>query len=141
MRFDAVPDYFYRQSGVIPYRIVDGEIEILLITSRKKNRWIIPKGVIEPYMTPQESAKQEAYEEAGVFGRVMNEPVGEYQSEKWGGTCTVTVYPMLVEKVYDEWMEQDFRKRKWMTPEKAAEKAGNKNIRELINIFVATYRS
>ena len=38
---------YIEQSGVIPYRIQEGKIEILLITSLKKKRWIIPKGIIE----------------------------------------------------------------------------------------------
>ena len=41
-------DYFCRQSGVIPYRVRKGNLEILLITSRRERRWIIPKGIIEP---------------------------------------------------------------------------------------------
>lgn len=139
MTFSIVPDYFYKQSGVISYRIKEGKLQILLITSRKKKRWIIPKGVIEPYMTPQQSAEQEAYEEAGVFGRITEGPVGVYEVEKWGGVCTVTVYPMQVTKVYEDWMESDFRKRKWMTPEKALEKCENKNIRQMIRNFMSVY--
>ena len=42
------PDYWYKQSAVIPYRKRDGKTKILLITSRSKNKWIIPKGIIEP---------------------------------------------------------------------------------------------
>jgi len=134
--FETVPDYFFKQSGVIPYRIHKGELEVLLITSRKKGKWIIPKGVIEPYMTPQESALQEAYEEAGVRGKIADSPVGIYEVEKWGGVCTVTVYAMKVTKVYDDWMESDFRKRAWMSPEKALKKVSKKDMRELISIFV-----
>lgn len=136
MTFSAVPDYFFRQSGVIPYRIKDGKLQILMITSRKSGKWIIPKGVIEPYMTPQQSAAQEAYEEAGIFGRVQDEPIGRYASEKWGGVCTVTVFPMLVTKEYAEWMEMKFRRRKWMSPERAAEKAGKKDIKNMIVRFI-----
>jgi 8-oxo-dGTP pyrophosphatase MutT (NUDIX family) len=141
MTFSTVPEYFYRQSGAIPYRVKEGELQILLITSRKRKKWIIPKGVVEPYMTPQESAAQEAYEEAGVFGRVWDEPVGVYEVEKWGGMCTVTVFPMLVSKVYEDWMEEDFRKRKWLKPEKAVALAGKKEVRDLINKFIKEFQS
>jgi len=139
MEYSPVPEYFYRQSGVIPYRVKEGRLQILLITSSKKKKWIIPKGVIEPYMSPQESAAQEAYEEAGIFGRVWDEPIGGYESEKWGGICTVTVFPMLVSKVYKDWPEEDQRKRKWMTPDEAYEKAGRKEIRKLIKKFAAEF--
>lgn len=139
MKFSPVPEYFFRQSGVVPYRIKDGELEILMITSRKNGKWIIPKGVVEPYMTPQQSAAQEAYEEAGIYGEVGDQPVGRYEVDKWGGVCTIVVYPMLVTKEYDDWMEKNFRKRRWMSPEKAAEKAGKKAVSEIISKFAAGF--
>ena len=57
----------FSQSAVIPYRISKKGLEILLITSLKKKNWIVPKGYIEFNLTPFESAKKEAYEEAGVL--------------------------------------------------------------------------
>lgn len=139
MEHSPVPEYFYRQSGAIPYRVKDGKLQIMLITSTRKKKWIIPKGVIEPYMSPQESAAQEAYEEAGIFGRVWDEPVGRYETDKWGDTCNVTVFPMLVTKVYKDWPEEDQRKRKWMSADEAYEKAGRKEIRKMIKKFAAEY--
>ena len=47
------PTAYLEQSAVIPYRSREGQLEILLITSRNSKRWIIPKGIIEPNMTPQ----------------------------------------------------------------------------------------
>lgn len=45
-------------------------IEILLITSRGTGRWVIPKGWPMGKKKPHEVASQEAWEEAGVRGRV-----------------------------------------------------------------------
>jgi 8-oxo-dGTP pyrophosphatase MutT (NUDIX family) len=59
------------QSGVIPYRIENGQIEVMVITSSTGKRWVIPKGLIEPDMTPQDSAAKEAWEEAGLLGKVF----------------------------------------------------------------------
>lgn len=36
----------FQQSGVIPYRINNDKIEVLLISIRKRQRWAIPKGGI-----------------------------------------------------------------------------------------------
>ena len=58
----------FSQSAVIPYRLSKNGLEILLITSLKRKHWIVPKGYIEFNLTPFESAKKEAYEEAGVLG-------------------------------------------------------------------------
>jgi 8-oxo-dGTP pyrophosphatase MutT (NUDIX family) len=111
-------DGFCRQSGVIPYRERKGELEILLITSRNKRRWIIPKGIIEHDFTARNSAAKEALEEAGVKGSVQSKPLGIYRLRKWGRTCTVKVYPMLVTRIFKVWEEAD-RDRKWVSLEKA----------------------
>jgi phosphohistidine phosphatase len=81
------PFWFYRQSGVIPCRISDGAIEVLLVSSRGGARWVVPKGVVEIGMSPVESACKEAYEEGGVRGNASEAPIGEYTSEKWGATA------------------------------------------------------
>jgi len=127
-----VPSWFYNQSGVIPFRIRDKVVEILLVTSRKGKRWVIPKGVIENNLKPNESAIKEAIEEAGIKGKIYKESVGTYTYKKWGGVCTVIVYPMLVEKLLNEW-EEDFRKRKWFDIENATSKIEEKKLANIIN--------
>ncbi len=57
----------FQQSGVIPYRIIEGKVEILLITTRKRQGWVIPKGGLCKGMSPHDSAAKEAWEEAGGF--------------------------------------------------------------------------
>jgi 8-oxo-dGTP pyrophosphatase MutT (NUDIX family) len=70
------PESIYRQSGAVPFRVRDGTIEVLLITSLTSGRWIIPKGIIEPPLSSAASAAQEAFEEAGVRGELSG-PVGQ----------------------------------------------------------------
>ena len=81
---DTTPRWMFRQSGVIPYRFKQGVLEILLITSQHRKRWVIPKGVIEPDLTAVESAIQEAWEEAGLTGRASEQTIGSYIYYKWG---------------------------------------------------------
>ncbi len=107
------PDYYYNQSAVIPFRRKGEDLKILMISSRKKKRWVIPKGIIEPELSPADSAAKEALEEAGIEGRVIPDPIGSYQYEKWGGVCTAQVFVMAVEKVLDQW-EESFRDRVWL---------------------------
>ncbi|MFQ5349418.1 MAG: NUDIX hydrolase [Thermoanaerobaculia bacterium] len=125
------PDWHYVQSAVIPYRQRRGGIEVLLITSRKRKRWVLPKGIREPYLSPAESAAKEAMEEAGVAGRVSAGPVGRYEYRKWGGTCSVEVFTMQVERVHDRWPEE-FRERSWLTPEEAAARVEEAELGQLL---------
>ena len=108
------PDWYYRQSAAVPWRRRShGGLEVLLVTTRKKKRWILPKGIVEPNLTPAASAAAEAWEEAGVRGIPDERPLGSYLHGKWGGTCTVEVFPFRVDAVMEHWPEQSFRERRW----------------------------
>ena len=62
-----------KQYGVLPYFQQSGKIKIILITSRISNQWIVPKGNRVPNKSKRESALLEAYEEAGLTGRLDKE--------------------------------------------------------------------
>ena len=126
------PDWFYRQSAVLPYRVSYGVPDVLLITSRKRKRWILPKGVVEPDLTPLESAVKEALEEAGIEGDVSPNGLGTYSYEKWGGVCTVEVFLMAVRTEFENWPEATFRRRDWMSFEVAAERVDEAELKKLI---------
>lgn len=133
------PNCYYKQSAVIPYKESKGKIEILLITSRSKKNWIIPKGIVEIGMSPDESASKEAYEEAGVKGLVGSTLIGIYDYEKWGGTCKVKVFPMLVEETLTKWPESDFRTRKWFPIKKAIKSVKKEKLSKILTEFKENY--
>ncbi|MFW6296494.1 MAG: NUDIX hydrolase [Halothece sp.] len=122
---------YFEQSGVIPYRIQDGKVEILLITSRKKKRWVIPKGLVETEMSSQDSAAKEAWEEAGIIGEVLPDLVGTYQYKKCGGICQVDVFLLRVERLLDEWLESD-REREWLSVKEAVKRLREKALKRII---------
>ncbi len=126
------PEWYYTQSAVIPFQKSEDGVQIMLITSRRKKRWIIPKGVIEPEMSPAESAAKEAFEEAGIRGRVFSEPIGEYQYQKWGGTCTVKVFSFEISEILDEWEESEFRERKFMSVKEACDAVNEQELKQII---------
>jgi 8-oxo-dGTP pyrophosphatase MutT (NUDIX family) len=130
-------DRIFPQSGVIPFRGTLQHLEILLVTSRSNKRWIIPKGLIEPGLSPQDSALQEAYEEAGIRGHIVGEELGHYQYRKWGGICVVTVYPMNVSEILKSWPESSMRSRKWFKLENCLNKIREKDLRNLIETLPA----
>lgn len=114
------------QAGAIPYRIVDGKLEVLLVTSRDTGRWVIPKGNVDDGMTPQSAACQEAWEEAGVTGEIAGKfPLGfvpYFKKLKDGSVCaaSIAVYPLLVDKQKSKWQEKSERTRSWFSPKEAA---------------------
>lgn len=126
------PPWIYRQSAVVPYRWKGDELEVLIISSSGGKRWVVPKGIVEPGLSPAASAAAEAGEEAGVEGDVGTTPLGRFRYEKWGGTCEVEVYPMAVHHELSEWPEASVRRRRWLPVDKAAEKVDRKKLRKLI---------
>ncbi|MGB5756155.1 MAG: NUDIX domain-containing protein [Acidimicrobiales bacterium] len=126
------PAWIYRQSGVVPYRWKDQDLEVLIISSRGGKRWVVPKGIVEPGMSPAASAAKEAREEAGVDGEVGETSLGSYRYRKWGGTCEVDVYPLRVRDELTEWPERNVRRRRWLPARKAARKVDQQKLRKII---------
>ena len=127
------PDHYYSQSAVIPYRrrLLSRRLEVCLITNRSGTRWIVPKGVVEPDMSPAQSAAKEAWEEAGLRGEVQNAELGRYRYRKWGGECEVSVYPMRVTQTLRNWPESH-RQRCWLSVEQAVARIGQEPLRALL---------
>jgi len=107
------PEFWYRQSAAAPVRMVDGRLEVLLVTAMRSRKWILPKGIVDPGMTPAGAAAQEAWEEAGVTGIMNPRSPGHYTISKWGGTCRVEVFRMDAVREADSWPEAGSRNRRW----------------------------
>lgn len=132
------PAYYYTQSEVIPYRWVAGKMQILLISSSSQQHWLVPKGIVEPGLSPQLSAAKEAWEEGGIAGKVADQALGSYEYEKWGAICRVTVFPMLVEStVPDSEWEESHRLRKWVASHAAAAQVREQKLRPLIEKWLS----
>ncbi|MBX2796601.1 MAG: dual specificity protein phosphatase family protein [Myxococcales bacterium] len=108
------------QAGVIAWRRGVFGCEVLLVTSRTSGRWVVPKGMVEAHLGSVDSAAEEAWEEGGVRGEVHPVAVGHYHYEKWGQQLRVTLYPMRVTEVLDDWPEADERERIWVPLRDAA---------------------
>jgi len=104
------------QFGALPYRIVDGQLVVLLITSRGRGKWIFPKGGQMSGKTPWESAAHEAYEEAGVEGEIETAPIGSYLlplTDERPKPVEVKIFPLLVTSQREDWKEMGQRYRHW----------------------------
>lgn len=131
-----------RQVAALPWRQVPGGVEILLVTSRETRRWVTPKGGRMSGRSDAEAAAQEALEEAGVEGRVVDQPFGTFRylkalkrrAPKW---CVVAVFPLEVLTVHADWKERDERTREWMSPEEAERRVDEPELKALIAAFAA----
>ena len=101
------------QAAVIAFRHKGDIIEICLIRNKGSKKWKIPKGFVDPGETAQQAALKEAWEEAGLLGRLVGDAVGSYEYEKWNLDLTVAVFLMEVKAMDDEWEESRLRERAW----------------------------
>ena len=69
------------QVAAICYRVRGTVIEFLLVQTRGE-RWIFPKGSAEPGLTHAQAAALEAFEEAGVHGRMEETAFTRYVRRK-----------------------------------------------------------
>jgi ADP-ribose pyrophosphatase YjhB (NUDIX family) len=115
------------QFGALPWRIGErGTREIMLLTSRETHRWIIPKGWPIKGRKPADVASQEAYEEAGLMGRIVSKrPLGNFHYEKRLAKkeilCEVRVFLFRVGRQLDHWPEEHARETRWFDATEAAE--------------------
>jgi 8-oxo-dGTP pyrophosphatase MutT (NUDIX family) len=135
----AVGEGLVYQHGALPFVIGErGEIRILLVTTRGRRDWIIPKGWPVPGLTAAATAAREAFEEAGVIGSVLGDkPVGSYRYEKRRAAhklirCEVSVFLLAVERQLRKWPEKSERSTRWFAPEDAAKVVATAGLADVL---------
>lgn len=114
------------QFAALPWRRnVAGKVEVLLITSRETRRWVIPKGWPIKGKTSAKSAAREAFEEAGVLGKVSKRPIGAYAYDKRLKSgrlqhVRVAVFALQVERETEIYPEAGQREKRWVDLVEAA---------------------
>lgn len=126
------------QYAALPYRrTTDGSLQVMLVTSKRSRRWIIPKGWPVAGLRPAQSAAREAEEEAGLVGRISERPIGAYSYDKRtaGGTsmrCRVRTFALEVEAQLSAWPEQDRRRTRWFALPEAARAVQEPELKAMI---------
>jgi 8-oxo-dGTP pyrophosphatase MutT (NUDIX family) len=105
----------YTQYGALPFEWSrEGDLKVMLVTTRGRKRWLIPKGWPIRGLEPHESAAREAFEEAGLVGRIHPEAVGSFEYVKrlrvgLKVKCVVKVFPLHVDHQRPSWLEKGER--------------------------------
>ncbi|MEH6719473.1 MAG: NUDIX hydrolase [Aurantimonas endophytica] len=128
-----------KQFAALPFRAGADGVEVLLVTSRDTGRWVIPKGWPMKNRRPHRAAAIEAYEEAGVVGKADKTSLGTFDYEKrtetGGIACRVTVFPLPVSHLLDEWPESAERRRCWHTAAEASELVEEPELQAILRAF------
>lgn len=127
-----------KQVAALPVVETDEGPLVLLITTRGRGRWTIPRGWPKPGMADADLAAQEAAEEAGVEGDVDPERLGSFEYTKrfhlfsWA-KCRVDVFALRVRCQQLDWPEKAARKCLWVTPHEAASLVADGGLSALLS--------
>jgi 8-oxo-dGTP pyrophosphatase MutT (NUDIX family) len=132
-----------RQVAALPFIETASRIEILLVTSRRSGRWIVPKGWPSGALSMPEAAAREAEEEAGVLGEVHTRPLGTYRFSKrmnagYEIDCEVSVYPLAVTLHRTDWREKEQRDLRWTDLPEAPDLVADKGLVRLLRDLAET---
>jgi 8-oxo-dGTP pyrophosphatase MutT (NUDIX family) len=134
----------HRQVAALCWRRRNENIDILLVTSRETGRWVLPKGWPIAGLSDAEAAASEAFEEAGVQGKLAGGVVGTFYYAKvidrsgpvgLALSCLVSVYGLRVTRLRNHFPESGERRRKWFSQEIAATKVDEPELKALIAGF------
>ena len=129
-----------RQVGALCFQIIPKENpKVLLITSRRSQRWIIPKGWPIKGLKSYKVAEQEAFEEAGASGTAFDFCLGSYsyikKLDQSLRKCVVYVYPLKVENLISDYDEAHERSRKWVNISNATELLSEPELKDILKNF------
>jgi len=93
------------------------ESEVLLVSSSARpQKWIIPGGKVKPEEEPETSAAREALEEAGVVGK-LGRCLGIFDNME--RRHRTRVYILTVEQLLEQYDDSNRRKRCWFPIDEA----------------------
>lgn len=103
-----------KKAGTVPFKIIDDIVKICLVSSSKrKGKFVLPKGTIDSSESNQEAALRETLEEAGLKGTLSPQGV-IIESESSGKILMIEYFPMQVTEILDDWLEKKWRQRLWV---------------------------
>jgi 8-oxo-dGTP pyrophosphatase MutT (NUDIX family) len=117
----------YEKVAAVCYRMTASGIQFLLVQTRR-GRWTFPKGHVEPGLTHAQAAALEAFEEAGVHGRIEEASFACYVDYKnrHSSFASIRVSAHLCEVSRLESPPPPGRNRTWFSAERAKQRLREK---------------
>jgi 8-oxo-dGTP pyrophosphatase MutT (NUDIX family) len=120
------------QVAAVCYRLNGSSVEFLLVNT-SSGKWTFPKGRLCPALSPSESAAREAWEEAGVHGRIEDTHFAHYLDTKRALghdalSREVRIAAFLMEVHHTEYPQESGRNPSWFTPQQARKRLAEGRI-------------
>lgn len=121
-------------AGGVVYKFENGELKILLISTKEGKTWSLPKGLIEKGENAKETALREIKEETGIDGKIIDE-IGEtsywfsMEGEKYFKTVKYFLVQYTGGQINPQW---EISSAQWFSPEEALEKLTYKTDKEIL---------
>ncbi|MGD2118191.1 MAG: hypothetical protein PVG66_07525 [Chromatiales bacterium] len=130
-----------RRVAVIPVIKHNKRSKIYLVTCRENCKWIIPTGKHEKRLSDKKVAALEAYEEAGVIGKLDKSFRKSLLVQSPGGKKKrrLKLYLIKVEKSYKKWPEDKQRKRKRVAADELGKYVSDKRLRKQLKRQMAKF--
>lgn len=137
---DAQKSDVRTQFAALCYRTNKEKLQFLLITSRERGRWIVPKGWPIADQEAPDAVMTEAWEEAGVRGVVDPRPIGLFSymkeyADRPNLPCMAMVYAVEVSGLARSYPERSERERKWVSRKKATSMVDEPELARIISEF------
>jgi 8-oxo-dGTP pyrophosphatase MutT (NUDIX family) len=136
-----------QQYAAVCYRVApeSGDYVALLISSRGTGRWVIPKGGPIKGKPPRRVAALEAFEEAGIKGKVSKAPIGRFSTLKRMDDgkevpCLVDVFALKVISISSDFKECGQRQINWVPLAQAGRMVDEPELRGIFTTLETSLR-
>ena len=129
------------QSAALAYRIAGTqELEVLLVTSRRSARWRIPHVKVKRGRSASSCANQDAFREAGVFGKIAQDPLVRWFRKPATFRTdlpdkVIEAYALAVETEAPCWPDMHRRQRSWMSLKDAISVVKGKRWKRMLRLL------
>lgn len=124
-----------KRIAVVPVITKSNKHKVCLVTSRCKRKWIVPTGKHEKRLSNRKVAAIEAFEEAGLLGKIDKKfcKIIDIASPSGRKSRKTTLYLIRVEKQLKSWPEKKQRRRILVNPGQLDKYLSDKKLKKAIH--------